>query len=150
MPAVLNKRTFMQLINSDLFSKIKNSYTIKNGIVYFFENFFVTEINEGVVQDFENSKDLIPLVDLHFGTDKPFGIISNRINSFSINLLDSEKFRERYPNAIAKAVVSYSEQTTKLFHLESHFCDVKRKEFKCLLESEKWITNELNILKEVI
>ncbi|WP_262733373.1 hypothetical protein [Gaetbulibacter sp. NE] len=134
----------MRLTESQLKSKILKTYNLKNGIAHFFENFVVIETSEGVFSDFENSKDLISLIDLHFGTQKPFGIISNRVNSYSINILDSEKFKQRFPNAIAKAVVAYSNRTTDISKLESYFCHIKRKDFTCLLESEKWMRKELN------
>lgn len=140
----------MLLVNSPLNLKNKTTYKITNGLVYFFEHYYVTEINEGVALNYENSKDLIELVDIHFGDGRPFGVISNRVNSFAIDLLDSDKFKKKHNNAIGKAIVSYSETTTKFINLENYFCEFNRKSFDCLIKAENWITEQLNVLEKAI
>ena len=142
------KEGIMKVDESTLFKQVQYSYNLVNGKVYFFENFFIMEINEGANVTYDNSKDLLELVDKHYGKDQRFGIISNRIHSYSSNLLDSDKFISHHKNAVGKAVVTYSANSSINFELEGHFCKLKRKEFKNLYEATIWIEELLLLDKK--
>lgn len=134
----------MKVDESTFFKQVLSSYNIANGHVYFFENFYVLEINEGANVTYDNSRDLIKLVDQHYN-DQKFGIISNRIHSFSSNLLDSDKFISHHKNAVGKAVVTYSASSSINFELESHFCRLKRQKFNNLYDAVDWIEELMKV-----
>lgn len=72
---------------------------VKLGSVYLFDNYIVTEFNEGVDVNFDNFQEVTDIIKNHFG-HRPFGFIANRSNSYSIDLTDSLKFNNlRYCSA---------------------------------------------------
>ncbi|MCB0427355.1 MAG: hypothetical protein KDD16_08615 [Mangrovimonas sp.] len=135
----------MKVVESSLFTHVVSSYSIVNGTVYFFENYYILEMTEGANVTFDNSRDLLELVNKHYGENQQFGIISNRVNSYSSNILDSDKFILHHKNAAGKAVVTYSKNSSINFELESHFCKLNKKEFNSLYEAIHWIEDLLNI-----
>lgn len=138
----------MTVENSVLKSAIQDRVQLLNGTVFFFENFFVTEMDEGSNVDFSNSQDLITAVADHFMDGRPYGMICNRINSFSINLMDAEKFNQVSNGMVAKAVVTYSENAEKALEIENHFCMFpNKKEFKSVLEAEAWMEQQVAFFK---
>lgn len=113
-------------------------YHLSLGTVYFFENYFIAEFNEGTDIDFFNFQEIHDLVQEHFG-DSPFGFISNRINSYSINLNHAELFNISYPNLKAYAVVVYKSLSEKIFELENIFFEFNRKAFNDMNDAVKWV-----------
>ncbi|MGR7814513.1 hypothetical protein [Lacinutrix undariae] len=121
-----------------------NKHAITNGYVQFFENYYILEINEGVSLNYNNSDDLNELILHYFGDGRPYGIISNRKNSYAIDLTDSKKFSEANSAAVAKAIVSYRDSSKHIVKLESHFCSLNKALFNSLSEAEAWIESEID------
>lgn len=138
----------MTVKNSALKSDIQNSFKLSIGTVYFFENYLLTEMDEGANVDLINGQELIYAIREHFSDGRPYGMICNRINSFSINLLDLEKLHNAANGLVARAIVTYSNQSEKAIELENHFCSFpNKKQFKSLLSAEKWVQEQLNLFK---
>ena len=117
-------------------------HEVKLGILYFFERFFVGEFNEGVNINYDNFMESANLVNAHF-TDRNFGFIANRINSYSINLGDANKFNTIFPNLKAYAVVCNALFAKGIFEVENQFFSYNRKIFKGIGEAIVWIENTL-------
>ena len=94
--------------------------TVSLGDLYFFENYLVTEFNEGENVTFENFKEVAEAIKTRYG-DRPIGFISNRINSYSIDLTDAELFNNAFPNVKAYAVIVHKPMTKQIFEIENHF-----------------------------
>jgi|SRR5690606_27151896 len=54
------------------------------GKVWFKDNILVAELNEGILFDVENNRQLLEIGKNTF-KDKPYGYISNRVNSYAVN-----------------------------------------------------------------
>jgi hypothetical protein len=113
---------------------------VKLGDIYLFDDFFVGEFDEGVDINFRNFSDISEIVKTYF-ENRPFGFISNRVNSYSLNLNDAELFNESFPNLKAYAVVAYNSMTEKVFEIENYFFKFNRQEFKDIDEAISWIKN---------
>lgn len=122
--------------------KINNiDFTLKEvslGKLYYNEKYMITIFNEGVDLNFDNFSEVTNIIKSQFG-DRPFGFISNRINSYSINLSDAKRFNKVFPNAKAYAVVTYNPLTEKVFEIEEHFFTFNRKSFRDLDAAIDWV-----------
>lgn len=117
------------------------------GDIYFFKDFAIVEYNEGIIISFENIKPLLELSYDHFGTQKPFATIVNKVNPISIVPTDVPLIEYEQKNLIAIAVVNYNKAANNSFALENHFFSRRRKEFYNLLDARKWVKNQLNLIK---
>ncbi|MBO3117597.1 hypothetical protein J4050_12620 [Winogradskyella sp. DF17] len=117
-------------------------YETSLGTVYFFNNYFIAEFKEGINIDFFNFQEIHELVHNNFG-NSPFGFISNRINSYSIDLNEAQLFNESYPNLKAYAVVAYKAFTERVFELENRFFQFRRRVFKDIDSAVAWVESQL-------
>ncbi|KAA1246685.1 hypothetical protein [Aquimarina sp. RZ0] len=114
-------------------------YDLNLGTYYFYENYFVAEINEGEVINLEKLSDLIPIVLEHYGDGRPFTYISDRINSHAITpidylncpLISMENFR-------GYAVVTYNKAYEMSIHIEKHFAQRPFFYFNNLQDATDW------------
>ncbi|MDN3666905.1 hypothetical protein ACFFU1_08305 [Algibacter miyuki] len=112
----------MKIIDSEFSHHIVKSVHEKLGDIYFFNHIAVIEFNEGVHVDVSNTTDIIEKLTLFFGMSRPFGVIANRINSYSINLLDIIKIQDKVKNLSAYSVVSHNAAGYMNAEIESNFC----------------------------
>ncbi len=115
----------MTITNSTLAQHVIKTCGINLGQLYFFNNIVISEIKEGIHVTFENSQELIEAIKDYFGSSRPFGMVSNMINSYSVNLTDSEKFKEELKNLSAYAMVTYNAAGKLNAEIASNFCKVK-------------------------
>ncbi len=133
------------MINSPyLNSKDYTLLNVKLGSVYLFDNYIVTEFNEGVDINFDNFNEVAEIIKTHFD-NRPFGFIANRLNSYSINLTDATKFNANFPNLKAYAIVVYNSLTQRVFEIENYFFKFNREAFKNLENAAEWVENTLSI-----
>ena len=69
------------------------------GRLYFYDNVVISEINEGAHVSLDVGEEHTELIQNHFG-DKPFIYLSNRVNEFSTNAIDFEKFCNIFPDTL--------------------------------------------------
>jgi len=133
---------------TELASKIINQNSTEFGVTHFFKDIAVIEFNEGTHIDLMAVNPTLKSIKEHYGNYKPFGIIANRINSYSISILDLKKARQRLPNLAAYGIVSYTEATRMNAEIESSFCQWKDICFDNLYEGlntiQQRIENRLN------
>jgi hypothetical protein len=133
----------MIVVNSLLYNDLIKHHTFEVGETYFFENFTLMEIYEGVNLTFENLHEFFKLIKKYYGKNNPFGIIANRINSYSLNILDIEKFENKLKNLSAFAVVTYSNSSMKGLDYENNFFKIDRKHFNSILDAKNWMNKEV-------
>lgn len=126
-------------------------HKLKIGSLYFFNNFVITELNEGIHVDFDNFKEATRTILDYFG-DKPFGFIGNRRNTYSIDLNDVRLFKKSFPNLKAYAVVSNSLFSKGVFDIENHFFEtntkkLNRKKFDTIDDAVVWVKNSLVVYR---
>jgi len=92
------------------------------GTLHFFNHIAVMEFEEGVHMDLisfgKTMKDIVS----YFGTTKPFGLLSNRVNSYSVDILDIDKVQPLMPNMAAYGIVTHNEAGRMNAVIESNFC----------------------------
>lgn len=115
----------MSISNSNLATQIVKKVSSEVGILHFFNHIAVIEFNEGVHLDLSSVKGTIKELINYFGETKPFGVVANRINSYSVSTLDIKDAREALPNLSAYGIVSYNEAGRMSAEIESNFCDRK-------------------------
>lgn len=125
----------MSISESNLASLIVKQSKSNVGIVHFFNQIAVIEFNEGTHIDLVSVNDTLKDILSYFGRSKPFGIVANRVNSYSISLLDIKDARQKLPNLTAYGIVSYNNATRMNAEIESSFCEWKDICFNNLHES---------------
>lgn len=131
---------------------MNNSLNLKNktfltrstnlGEVYLFDNYIITNFNEGVDIDYANFNEVRDIIKNHF-EERPFGFIADRKNSYSINLNDANRFNNSFPNLKAYAIVVYNSLTERVFEIENRFFTFNRQAFKSIEDAIDWVEQTL-------
>jgi hypothetical protein len=123
--------------------KDHTSHNVTLGRLYLFDNYVVAEFKEGVDINFDNFSNVSEIIKKQFN-DRPFGFIANRLNSYSIDLMDATKFNAYFPNLEAYAIVAYTAMTRRVFEVENHFFNFNREVFKNLELATEWVEKTLS------
>jgi hypothetical protein len=115
----------MRIANTNLAPQIIKQTESEVGMVHFFNHLAVVEFNEGAHIDLSTVKKTLKDIIDYFGQSKPFGIITNKVNSYSISLLDTKYARQALPNLTAYGIVSYNSASRMSAGIESSFCEWK-------------------------
>ncbi len=110
------------------------------GYFYFFENFVVSELNEGVHFNWQRVKILSDLVLSHYGKKDDLVYISNRVNSYSIEPQSWLKFDKKYHFFQASGIIAYDQRGGLSVVLERLFSKERIKRFRSLKEAVDWAT----------
>ncbi|QXP78943.1 MULTISPECIES: hypothetical protein [Winogradskyella] len=121
------------------------TYTLKVGKLFLYEDFIITEFNEGVELNFESFNEVAEIILLTY-RDRPFGFIANKTNPYSIKLKDAFTCNKAYKNLKAYAIITYSEVTEDIIEIEDQFFNFNRKVFYDFENAINWI--EKTIEKE--
>lgn len=113
----------MSISKTELAPQIIEQFSSDIGMVHFFNHIAVVEFNEGVHVEYNNVEDTINAINNYFGATRPFGIVANKINSYSVSTLDIKDAREAVPNLKAYGIVSYNEAGRMSAQIESTFCE---------------------------
>ncbi|MFC4636124.1 hypothetical protein ACFO3O_19615 [Dokdonia ponticola] len=128
------------LVNeSNLKYKLEDVYILSTGVFYFFEEFIVSEINEGVHFNWETAQEVIELALNHYGRDAKISYISNRVYSYSIEAQDWLKFFKSRHNLRTFAVVTYSKSGLINVMMEKIFFKSRIKTFENLHDAADWV-----------
>ncbi|WP_139181102.1 hypothetical protein [Winogradskyella thalassocola] len=103
----------------------------------------VAEFKEGADITFKNFEELSFLIKTHY-KDQPIGFITNRVNSYSVNVNDAKNFNETFGNLKAYATIAYSNLTERIIEIESHFFKFNRKVFKDFDTAISWVEETLS------
>ena len=132
----------MEIAKHQVSESIEDVYILQTGIFYFFENYIVSEINEGIHFTWQEAKELIGLAYQHYGNDKKISYISNRINTYSVKPQDWIRFFTEDHNLEHYAIVTYSKSSFMTAALEKLFFKSKMKRFENLDAAIKWVENK--------
>ncbi len=124
-----------QRINRVLIKK----HNLDIGTAYFYENFVVTEMKEGIILNFEKAAKLFQLGKEYYGNKIPFVYISNRINSYSFEPTSHFKSGDLFPNLIGFAVVTYASIDSEIAELEQAFLKKPTNIFYNLDDAIDWV-----------
>ena len=132
----------MTVLDSPLSKNVQATYCLDIGDFHFFDNFIVAEFKQGSYVSFKDFQEIFDLSQEYFN-GRPSGFISNRVNSYSINLLDITENREKLSLLSAYAIVTYSHNTKRMLAMEDYYSESKRERFNSLMDAVKWMTKEL-------
>jgi len=135
----------MKFTDSEACKKLGKDYTLlslETGNFYFYKNLVIVEITKGVNFTFESSRELIEFT-IKFYDWKPFGYISNRVNSYSSSPEDYPKVNNYITNIVSFAVVTYTMTSKNFTILEKKFCRKPFQNFSNLSDAVKWTMEQL-------
>ncbi|GAA4237243.1 hypothetical protein GCM10022291_23520 [Postechiella marina] len=112
----------MKLLESDFSNQVLKQVKTKIGDIFFFNHIAIIEFYEAVHVDVDNCTEIFNEIKTYFGDARSFGIISNRINSYSIKLLDVPLFRLQFKNLKGYAVVGYTPASKMNAKIENNYC----------------------------
>ena len=124
----------MNILNSNVASHILKTSETSAGKLYFFNHIAAVEFNEGIHVDLNTARDTIHELISYFGQSRPFGLVANRVNSYSISLLDVEEVKSVLPNIASYGVVSHNSAGEMNAKIENSFCETQRIHFRDLYE----------------
>lgn len=104
------------------------TYALPYGYIYIYDTIMVSVINEGVVLEDDKADEVMAIAQEHYPEDKPFGYISMRYNSFSLDPTNYLKFKN-LKQLKCFAIVSKKEIDFFNFKVEEHFMKNKLKIF---------------------
>ncbi|OIQ29072.1 MAG: hypothetical protein BM564_07635 [Bacteroidetes bacterium MedPE-SWsnd-G2] len=128
----------MKLSDSNLITSNTEIYSLSVGDLYILENVVVFEGVEGFKSDGKNLGELTQIVDYHFGKDKIYGFIANRINTYSLNVPNVVKIMDTYPNLKVYSAVFYDQITKRNLEFEKHFHNVTISLFNDVEKAISW------------
>lgn len=123
-------------------NKPLKTYTLKVGKIFLYENYVLTEFNEGVDLNFESFNDVAEIILISY-RDKPFGFIANRTNAYSIKLKDVFACNKAYKNLKAYAIITHHGLTEDIIKIENHFFNFNRKIFRDFESAKYWVEETL-------
>ncbi|MDY8135854.1 hypothetical protein [Aquimarina sp. 2201CG5-10] len=121
---------------------VVHEYELNTGKVFFYKDYLIIEVAEGVCFNHEKAKELSKLTNLHF-KDRPFGYISNRINSYSVEPTDYIKIKEVFPNIKAFAIVTYNDFQKTSVRIENMFFQGDIVSFDNLENAVDWVKEQI-------
>ena len=116
----------MKIAESDFSSHIVKSIQKELGNIFFFNHIAVIEFNEGAHIDINNSSEFFDELISYYGHSRPFGIVANRTNSYSVNLLDANLFIQKIKNLCYYAVVGHNMASKMNAEIENRFCSSQK------------------------
>ncbi|MEK6152661.1 hypothetical protein WIW50_05355 [Flavobacteriaceae bacterium 3-367] len=119
--------------------KLLKQHDLPIGSFYFYENFVVSEIKEGVTMTFETASKIFELGKTYFGNTTPFVYISNRVNSYAFDPTAHFKSTAMFPNLKGYAVVVYDTINDKVAKMEQPFMNKPAHIFKRLQDAIDWV-----------
>ncbi|WP_370479736.1 hypothetical protein [Tamlana flava] len=125
----------MKIAESDYSNQILKFVKNHIGNIFFFNHIAVVELNEGVHFDMTNSSSIIDEIVSFFGEKEPYGVIANRINSYSVNLMDAPFFRTQAKNICAHAVVGHDLAGKMNAEMENDFCASEKVDYDNIYEA---------------
>ncbi len=132
----------MLVSESNLNNVLEDVYILDTGTYYFFEDFIISEINEGLLFDWNMAQKLINLAENHYGKNNKVAYISNRVHSYSLVPQDWLKFFKARNSISAFAVVSYNEKEKSDILIERLFFKSKIKKFFNLNDAVAWASEQ--------
>ncbi len=127
---------------------IESTFKLEFGKVSFLDNILIAELNEGILFDIPHNRELLKIGQETFN-NQPYGYISNRTNSYSVNpMIHLESANVENLAAIAvvstNTVVKQNTIIEKQFFRHSSFFEV----FETLEEAVVWIEGQLKLIKQ--
>ncbi len=133
----------MKIIESDFSNQILKFVQNRLGNIFFFNHIAVVELNEGVHFDIENAPIIINELESYFGERQPYGVVANRINSYSVDLINTPLYREKAKNLYAYGVVGHDLASKMNAEIENDFCVSEKVDYDTIYDAINNVYNKL-------
>jgi hypothetical protein len=133
----------MKIIESDFSNQIVKFVQNKLGDIFFFNHIAVVELNEGIHFDINNAYLILEELKSYFGETKPFGVIANRVNSYSVDLLNTPKYRDEVKNLKSYGVVGHDAASKMNATIENGFCDAEKVDYDTIYDAINHVYNKV-------
>ncbi|WP_452227794.1 MULTISPECIES: hypothetical protein [unclassified Lacinutrix] len=137
----------MRITDTNLKELIEDTHVFEHGVYYFFKDFIVSEVNEGVDYNWGITQGVVTLAKNYYGKDAPICLISNRINQYSINPLGWHNFFKTGRKLNGLAVVTYTKNARANVAIEMLFFNSKLERFHSIFEAINWV-KEVNLQQQ--
>ncbi len=125
----------------------ESALKLKFGSVTFLENIQIAELNEGILFDIPENREILAIARKRFN-NQPYGYISNRVNSYSVNPIIYME-AANFTNLVAVAIVSSNPISQQTAFIEKQFFKNKSsfQVFNNLEEAVLWMKQQLLLIK---
>lgn len=133
----------MKILETDFSDQIIKFVENKLGNIYFSNHLAVVELNEGIHFDMSNAHIIFDELNSYFGSSRPYGVIANRINSYSINLIETPLYKKLAKNLFAYGVVGHDLPSKMNAEIESGFCSSEKVDYDTISEAINTVYNKI-------
>lgn len=137
-----------QVKDIEFFKNIREVRECEFGVFYFFDGLVISEINEGVVFNWDMAKKIIDIAYDLLGKDTPIAYVSNRINNYSAVPTDWLKFYKNRHHLEFYSVVAYDKGGLSSIVLERMFFKNNIRQFSNLDNAIKWSLEKIEEKKK--
>ncbi|RRQ49955.1 hypothetical protein DZC72_05060 [Maribacter algicola] len=132
------------------FKNIREVREFEFGVFYYFDGLVISEINEGVVFDWNMAKRAVAAAKEIFGEEKPIAYISNRINSYTVVPTEWLKFYKNRHQLSYYSVVGSTQGSFASIVLEKMFFKESLRQFNDLEAAVAWSLDRIKEKKETL
>ena len=125
----------MRIQDSHILNDVIEVFPSDVGKLFFMKRMVIIEINEGVHLNYKNAEHIFLKIKDFFGNSKRIGIISNRINNYSIQVLDYQKLFNYIPNIKLYGIVHYNKQHFYSYQIEKRFSPIPLQNYNSINEA---------------
>jgi len=133
----------MKILESDFSNQIVEFVQNKLGNIFFFNHIAIVELNDGIHFDINNAPLIIDELTSYFGVSKPFGVVANRVNSYSVDLIHTPVYREKVKNLKAYSVVGHDPASKMNAAIENDFCISEKVDYDTLYDAVDYVYNKV-------
>ena len=133
----------MKIIESDFSNQILEFVQNQLGNIFFFNHIAVVELNEGVHFDIENAPIIINELESYFGESQPYGVVANRVNSYSVDLINTPSYKEKAKNLYAYGVVGHDLASKMNAEIENDFCVSEKVDYDNIYDAINNVYNKV-------
>ncbi|MEP3837757.1 MAG: hypothetical protein ABJM36_08920 [Algibacter sp.] len=133
----------MKILESDISNQIIKFVENEVGSIFFLKHIAVVEINEGVHFDINNAPKIIDELNFYFKDSKAYGVVANRINSYSVNLVHALSIKKMAKNLFAYGVVGHDLAGKMNASIENGFCTSEKIDYDNLLEAVNSVSRKI-------
>lgn len=133
----------MKIIESDFSNQILEFVQNRLGNIFFFNHIAVVELNEGVHFDLENAPIIINELESYFGESQPYGVVANRVNSYSVDLINTPSYKEKAKNLYAYGVVGHDLASKMNAEIENDFCVSEKVDYDNIYDAINNVYNKV-------
>ncbi len=133
----------------EFFKNIREIREYEFGVFYFFDNLVISEVNQGVLFNWEMAIKAVDAAYEVIGQDKPIAYISNRVNNYSVVATDWRKFYFNRNQLGLYSVVGNTKGSFASLVMERMFFRNNIKQFSDLEKAIAWSLNQIKEQNEI-